>query len=155
VLGAFSADIATGQLACDRRAAHFHGHTVLPTTIKESRRFVHPEDRKLIDAAVAEAQHTGGNWKAEYRVLPPPDHPNARETRWIAVEGSIVRDAHGAPMQLFGVTRDITPSKRGEQALAERNTQLELASKTARVGSFVIDFPTALISRLRELPRPA
>ena len=145
-LGAFSADLATGKLACDLRAAQSHGHSVPPTTIKESRRFVHPEDLKRIDGAIAEAEHTSGNWKAEYRVVPPPGHPHADETRWVAVDGSIVRDAHGAPMQLLGITRDITLSKRGEQELAERNTQLELASKAARIGSYAIDFPTGLVN---------
>jgi PAS domain S-box-containing protein len=138
-LGAFSADIATGQLACDQRAAQFHGHCVLPTTIRESRRFVHPEDLKRIDGAVAEAQRTRGNWKAEYRVVPPPGHPHAGETRWVAVEGSIVHDAHGAPMYLLGVARDITHSKRGERALAERNAQLALAARAALVGSYAYD----------------
>jgi PAS domain S-box-containing protein len=138
-LGAFSADIATGQLACDQRAAQFHGHCVLPTTIRESWRFVHPEDLKRIDGAVAEAQRTRGNWKAEYRVVPPPGHPHAGETRWVAVEGSIVHDARGAPMYLLGVTRDITLSKRGERALAERNAQLALAGRAALVGSYAYD----------------
>src|SRR5215475_2564106 len=63
-LGAFSADLATGQFVCDQRAAQFHGHSELPATIKGSRRFVHPEDLKHIDTAVEEAQHTLGNWKA-------------------------------------------------------------------------------------------
>ena len=43
-LGAFSADLATGQIECDMRAARSHGHSLPPTTISESRRFVHPED---------------------------------------------------------------------------------------------------------------
>jgi PAS domain S-box-containing protein len=138
-LGAFSADLATGQLACDCRAAQFHGHSVLPTTIEESRCFVHRDDLKRIDSAIAEAQHTRGNWKAEYRVIPPPGHPHAGETRWVAVEGSIVRDAHGAFMQLFGVTRDITHHKRAEKVLAERNAQLALAGRAALVGSYGYD----------------
>jgi PAS domain S-box-containing protein len=106
------------------------------------RRFVHPEDLKRIDGAIAEAQYTLGNRNAEYRVVPPAGHPYAGETRWVAVEGSIVCDAHGAPMQLLGVTRDITPSKRGEQALAERNTQLALAVKVGGIGSFAFDIAT-------------
>jgi PAS domain S-box-containing protein len=138
-LGTFSADLATGKLACDLRAAQSHGHSVLPTTIKESRRFVHPEDLSRIDGAVAEAQRSGGNWKAEYRVVPPPGHPHASETRWIAVEGLVVRDAHGALMQLFGVTRDITLNKRGEQAIYERNAQLAIAGRAALVGSYAYD----------------
>ena len=92
-LGAFSADLATGRFECDARAALIHGHNVQPTTIRESRRFVHPQDRIRIDAALAEAQRTGGIWNAEYRVEHPAGHLHAGETRWVAVEGSIVRDA--------------------------------------------------------------
>ena len=53
-----------------------------------------------------------------------------------------MRDSHGAPAQLFGVTCDITLSKRGEQALAERNTQLALAGRVGRIGSFAFDIDT-------------
>jgi PAS domain-containing protein len=80
-LGAFSADLATGQFDCDMRAALLHGHSRPPTTIKESRRFVHPDDLGRIDASVVEAKHTTrGIWKAEYRVMPPPNHSYAGET---------------------------------------------------------------------------
>ena len=43
------------------------------------------------------------------------------------------------------VMRDISDRKRSELALAERNTQLELASKSARVGSFSVDFSTGIV----------
>jgi PAS domain S-box-containing protein len=108
-------------------------------TIKESRRFVHPDDLARIDAALAEAQRTGGVWNAEYRVVPPPNHPHAGETRWIAVESSITRDPQGAPVGLLGVTRDITERKHAEQTLVERNAQLDLAHKAARVGCYTYD----------------
>ena len=141
-LGAFSADLATGRFECDARAALIHGHNVQPTTIRESRRFVHPQDRIRIDAALAEAQRTGGIWNAEYRVKHPAGHLHAGETRWVAVEGTIVRDTPGTALGLLGVTRDITERKRTEQALAERNLQLAMAGKSARVGSFAYDVDT-------------
>jgi len=53
-----------------------------------------------------------------------------------------VRDAHGMPMQLLGVIRDSTQSKRGEQALAERNTQLALAGIVGGIGTFAFDIAT-------------
>jgi PAS domain S-box-containing protein len=114
-LGAFSAELTTGRLECDARAAQFHGHNAAPKTIKESRRFVLPGDLVCVDAALAEAKRSGGRWNAEYRVLPPPGHAHAGETRWIAVESSIVRDCQGIPVGLLGVTRDITERKRSEQ----------------------------------------
>ena len=138
-LGAFSADLATGHFECDLRTARMHGHTVPPVTIKESRRFVHRDDLTRIDAALAKARGTGGVWNAEYRVMHPPNHPHAGETRWVAVESSIVCDSQGVPKRLLGVTRDITQQRQAEQALAERNMQLSLAGKSAWVGSFAYD----------------
>ena len=138
-LGTFSSDFATGRLECDARTAQIHGHNVPPVTMKEGRRFVRRDDLKRIDAALVEALRTASTWHAEYRVVPPPDHPHAGETRWIAVEGSIVRDPDGTPTGLLGVTRDITHHKRAEEALAERTTQLALAGRAALVGSYGYD----------------
>ena len=145
-LGAFSSDFATGHFECDARTAQIHGHKVPPVTMKEVRRFVSRDDLMRIDAALAEALCTGGTWNAKYRVVPPPEHPHAGETRWIAVESTIMRESDGTPAGLLGVTRDITHQKRAEEALAERNAQLELASKTARIGSYAIDFLTGLVN---------
>jgi PAS domain S-box-containing protein len=131
-LGAFSADLATGRFECDAQTAQSHGHDVPPMTIKESRRFVHSDDRVRIDAALTEAKRRGGRWNAEYRVLPPPGHPHAGETRWIAVDSSIVRDPRGTPVELLGVTRDITECKRAKQAFA-------LAARTGLIGTYAYD----------------
>ncbi len=138
-LGTFSLDLDTGLIECDARAAHIHGHLSLPKTIKEGRRFVHPDDRVYIDARFAEAQSTGGASSAEYRVVHPPGHPHAGEVRWVAFEGSTVRGAQGKPGRLLGICRDITQRKRQRQALAERNVQLALAGKAALVGSYAYD----------------
>ena len=138
-LGAFSADLATGLFECDARAARFHGHDLPPTTIKELRRFVHPDDLVHFDAAVAQAKRTGGVGKAEYRVMGPPDHPKIGEVRWVALEASILSNGHGIPERLLGVTRDITDRKHSQQALAERDTQLAVAGKIALVGTFTFD----------------
>jgi PAS domain S-box-containing protein len=138
-LGAFNADLATGCFECDARTARIHGHTVPPTTIRESRRFVHRGDLKHIDGAFAKAPSTGAIWHAEYRVMHPPNHQHAGETRWVAVEGSIVRDSQDNPVGLLGVTRDITVRKLAEQALAESHAHLVLASGIARVGTFTVD----------------
>jgi PAS domain S-box-containing protein len=160
-LGAFSADLTTGRLECDMRAALLHGHNVPPTTIKESRRYVHPDDLVRIDAALAQAQRTGGVWNAEYRVV----HPHAGETRWVAVDSSIIRDLRGTPMGLLGVTRDITERKRAEENLRALNAELDhrvknalatvsaIITQTQETSSLEADFLTGLNRRIKSLGR--
>ena len=62
----------------------------------------------------------GGVCKAEYRVTYPPGHPQAGEVRWVAVEGTVVRNAQGRPARLLGVTRDITKDRIAEDGLRKR-----------------------------------
>src|SRR6185503_6029023 len=118
--GAFSADITTGRVRGDVRVGQHHGHEVPPATIEEVRRFVDPDDLAHMDRAFAAAKRDGGVCKAEYRVVYPPSHPRAGEVRWVAVEGSVVRNAEGRPVRLLGVTRDVTNGKIAEEGLRKR-----------------------------------
>ena len=129
-LGAFSADLTTGRLECDAHAAFIHGLKLPATTLKESRRFVHPDDLGRIDAALSRAWHAGDIWTAEYRVVHPPGHPHAGETRWVSVEGSIVHDPESGRAGLLGVTRDITERKIAQQG-AQRLVSIVESSEDA------------------------
>lgn len=144
-LGTFCADFATGQFECDARTAGFLGHKLAPTTIEQSRRFIHRDDIVLIDATLAKARRTGDSWNAEYRVIPPPNYPHGGETRWVAIESTLVCNSQVGPAKLLGISRDITERKRSEQVMAERNAQLELASRIAQVGTFTVDFPSGRV----------
>lgn len=148
-LGAFSANLVTGQFECDARTALMHGHNTSPTSMKDARQYVHRDDRSRISEALAEAFRGSRPWNAEYRVVHPPGHAHAGETRWVTLEGSILRDAQGTPVGLLGVTRDITVRKRTEDSLAERNAQLALAGKAALVGTYAYD-PTTRRMRVTE-----
>lgn len=148
-LGAFSANLVTGQFECDVRTALMHGHHALPSSIKEARQYVHRGDRLRIGEALAEAFRGGRSWNAEYRVVQPRGHAHAGETRWVTLESSVLRDPRGTPVGLLGVTRDITVRKRTEDSLAERNAQLALAGKAALVGTYAYD-PKTRRSRVTE-----
>ena len=119
-LGAFSADMTTGRFDGDVRVGQHHGHEAPPETVKEVRRFVDLDDLAHVDKAFAAAQRDGGFCKAEYRVVYPPSHPRAGEVRWIAVEGTVVRNAEGRPVRLLGVTRDITRGRIADEDLRKR-----------------------------------
>jgi PAS domain S-box-containing protein len=162
-LGTFSANLVTGQLECDVRAGSMHGYTAPPRTLKEARRFVPAEDLARIDAAAARTQASTDVWNAEYRVVPPQNHPHVGETRWIAVESSVVRDFMGSPTGLIGVTRDVTERKRAEEQRAFLNAELDhrvknalatvcaIIALTRKDKRSVADFVTAIESRVASL----
>ena len=141
-LGTFSLDLATGRLDCDVRSALMHGHNVPPLTIKEGRRFVHKDDLVRLDAAFEQVKSTGGTWRTEYRVLYPPDHQLAGETRWIAFEGTVLCSSQGIPVNMLGIARDITQRKRAEILLSESKARLVDALTAGQVMAFEWDAVT-------------
>jgi PAS domain S-box-containing protein len=64
---------------------------------------------------------------------------------WASLTVGCVRKTDGDIDYFISVIEDITDRKRAEARLAERNAQLGLAGKAARVGSFVIDYPAGRI----------
>jgi PAS domain S-box-containing protein len=64
---------------------------------------------------------------------------------WASLTVGCVRKTDGDVDYFISVIEDITDRKRAEARLAERNAQLGLAGKAARVGSFVIDYPAGRI----------
>jgi PAS domain S-box-containing protein len=164
-LGAFSVNLITNRLECDARTALLHGHNAAPATIKESWRFVHRDDLVQIDTAMVEACRSGGAWNAEYRVLHPPDHIYAGETRWVAVEASIVRNPQDAAVGLLGIARDITDRKRVEERQRTLNAELDhrvknvlatvstVAARTMDASSSMHHFVASLDGRIRSMAR--
>jgi PAS domain S-box-containing protein len=63
----------------------------------------------------------------------------------VSVSVSPLKNAAGEVIGASSIVRDITKRKEAELALAEREVQLGLAGKAARVGSFVVDYATLLI----------
>jgi PAS domain S-box-containing protein len=61
---------------------------------------------------------------------------------WASLTVGCVRKTDGGVDYFISVIEDIADRKRAEARLAERNAQLGLAGKAARVGSFVIDYAT-------------
>ena len=58
---------------------------------------------------------------------------------WASLTVGCVRKTDGGVDYFLSVVQDITDRKRAEARLAERNAQLDLAGKIARIGSFMYD----------------
>ena len=61
---------------------------------------------------------------------------------WASLSVGCVRKTDGGVDYFVSVVEDITDRKRAEARLAERNAQLDLAGKIARIGSFMYDHGT-------------
>src|SRR5262249_17596203 len=103
------------------------------------RALVHPEDLPpfLASRQRAYAERCSEH-HAEFRILRP-----CGTIRWIEGRSFIEYDQAGHPKRLVGVNIDVTERKQVEQALADRNRQLELAAKHALVGRFATEIDVA------------
>jgi PAS domain S-box-containing protein len=81
---------------------------------------VHPEDRSALEAAVETATREGHDFDTEFRIIRPDG-----SIRHIYAVGHVVFTAPGDAIEFVGTMRDLTESKRAEEAL--RNAQIELA----------------------------
>jgi PAS domain S-box-containing protein len=125
-LGTWSLHLKSGRFENDVRDRHIHGHgpDAQPQTLAQMRSQVDPDDISDLDAAFAGLGRAGGSCRTEYRLAPRTDQERAGRERWVAIEGTVVRDATGQPVHLLGVTRDITERKHAEAKLQESERAL-------------------------------
>jgi PAS domain-containing protein len=90
-----------------------------PATEATFRARVVPEDRPMVDAALAEALASGA-YGLEFRIRRASDGA----LRWIRAQGVMERDAPGAPARLLGANLDIT-----ERRALEEEREALLAQK--------------------------
>jgi PAS domain S-box-containing protein len=96
---------------------------------------VHPEDRDRVAAEVGQhAAGTGTAFRQEYRILDP-----GGGIHWVDDRTTIERDAAGAPSAFRGLVLDVTESKRAEQALREREEELNAILENAPFVVVVVD----------------
>ena len=110
----------------------------LPRDFADMAETIHAEDRDRALAQFWAAARTASTFRLEFRL-------NSDVLRWVTAVGSIEHDADGVPIRLRGITHDITDRKNAELELAERDAQLRLAGKGARVGSFAVDIATGTL----------
>jgi PAS domain S-box-containing protein len=85
---------------------------------------IHPEDKQIVIAAVAEALRGGPRYDVEYRVV----RPNG-EVRLVHSQGDVIRDESGRPRRMFGTVQDITERKRAEERLVAQHTVTHILAK--------------------------
>ena len=90
---------------------------------------IHPDDRVVIRSAVSRALEGGVDLQVEYRMTGPDG-----TTRWIAAHGQVERTISGKPLQLRGISMDITERKQAEDELQEHRNELAHISRVSALG---------------------
>ncbi len=157
--GTWTLDIADRRLvASDICKENFGRNLTDPFSYQELLDAILPEDRPRMEATVAESIDKGIDYDIEYRVV-----TQSREIRWVQVRGQPFYRADGTPLNMAGVSIDITARKRGEEHRAllagELNhrvknsmaTMQSIAYQTLRSASSLEEARKSLESRLQSL----
>ena len=102
--------------------------------IEEFRRRIHPEDRKLVWKAVANAIRDHKPYISEFRVV-----RSDGTVRWITANGSFYYTVNGRAKRMLGIAVDITERKRSEEKLRESEERLAGIVSSAMDTIIVID----------------
>src|SRR6185436_12405985 len=90
---------------------------------------VHPDDRAARAAAIERVLGTDSSYEIEYRVVLPDG-----SVRWIASRGHSPRVGNGQPLQIRGVSIDITGRKQAEAEAQRQRGELTHLSRVADLG---------------------
>ncbi|HIJ89498.1 MAG: PAS domain S-box protein [Desulfobulbaceae bacterium] len=95
---------------------------------------VHPQDRKLVEQAVADTLANHKPYAIEHRIV----LPDGRE-RYVLEQGELLVDSAGAPMRMVGTVLDITERKEAERTLRESEEKFAKAFKNAPIMMAISD----------------
>ncbi|AEF98514.1 diguanylate cyclase/phosphodiesterase with PAS/PAC and GAF sensor(s) [Methylomonas methanica MC09] len=93
----------------------------------------HPDDREMIEVALANAVKDPGLFHIEFRII----HPE-KGIRWLEAKSASAPESDGG-IEWHGIMLDITERKRIEQALQSSRVALEEAQRIGHIGSWDVD----------------
>jgi len=95
---------------------------------EDFRRMVYPEDRELVQQAIADAMQNRKPYTAEFRVVRTDGN-----VRWVTARGQFHYTNNGDPARMLGMAVDITERRKAEDAVRESEERFRLVANTAPV----------------------
>ncbi|HEV2348768.1 MAG TPA: PAS domain S-box protein [Terriglobia bacterium] len=109
---------------------------------------VHPEDREGIYLASEKANQDEQTLRVGFRVTRTDG-----EVRYFQTRAEVVRDSAGNTLRMIGTNQDVTERVRADEALRQREKELEEAQRLAKVGSWAMDIQSRALTLSDELYR--
>lgn len=86
--------------------------------------YVHPEDREIVEATVADSLKRGGGYKVEHRIVLPDG-----TIKFVLEQAEIECDARGRPIRMRGTVFDTTAINRATEELRAARNRAECANR--------------------------
>jgi hypothetical protein len=135
-MGIWDWSILSGDLKWSENLEEIHGMAPgsFGGTFADFQKIIHPEDREMVNEAIAQAVKRQSNYEIEFRTFWPDG-----STHWIAGKGKTFSNAEGKAVRMIGVAMDVTERKRNEEAQA-------YLAEASKVLSSSLDYQTTLAS---------
>ncbi|WP_079433774.1 PAS domain S-box protein [Zoogloea sp. LCSB751] len=135
-LGTWSLEIGTNMVVASVRCLELFGFEPRNSVpLEDFVRRIHPDDRTIMQGALAEAISNGSVYRCEYRVVWPD-----ASIHWLAASGHASREEIGRePMHISGVVLDITERRQHEEALRESEARFRSFFENMAVGAGQLD----------------
>jgi PAS domain S-box-containing protein len=121
-LGSWELDIPENRMTCSDGLFAIYGITAeeFDANYEPGRsRWVHPEDRAMVEAEMSRAMETGAPLDFEFRIIRPDGRVRRLHSR-----AELVADAEGRPLRLTGTAQDVTEVRAAAEALHETAADL-------------------------------
>jgi PAS domain S-box-containing protein len=134
-LAIWDTDLTTGQSFWSENHFRLFGYPVDPegrATRDMWLSRLHPEDRDMAVAGIRRARQDHIPYRSEYRVI----RADNGEILWVESRGRFFYDSSGRAIRLMGTVREFTARRQAEEQLAQRETQLDIATRIVGIGIF-------------------
>ena len=140
-MGTYEIDLATKEIkSCD----NFNQITYINETISSAELItkLHPDDVAVREKAYKEAEQTG-KISYEARIL-----NNDLSSKWIKINGKIIKDENGEPITIIGTVQDINEHKKFQEELKKQVA--ENTEQLRRSNDDLLHFANVVSHDLRE-----
>ncbi|MCH8998606.1 MAG: PAS domain S-box protein, partial [Proteobacteria bacterium] len=127
-LGNYEWDMTTGELRWSDEVYRIFGVTEggLKPSIEMFESFIHPDDRKMVRAAIADALEHDRAFEVQFRILRADGSERTLRDR-----AEVTRGENGRPIGWRGAVLDITEQKRAEEVLRESEDRFKNFAEAA------------------------
>ncbi len=135
-IGTWDWNIRTGELYWSDRIAPLFGYheSFNETTYDNFLAAIHPDDRAIVQEAIANCVENGAIYNIEHRVV-----WDDGSIHWVQESGNVLRAEDGTPLRMLGVVQDLDDRKCIELSLASSERQLRNAQSMAQLGNWALD----------------